>query len=252
MTQLHDSNLSSADKWVDTELLDLWKDFYETEWLPSMATIPTDSYVHYIRVLPALKATEMSPGLPADEFLPEENVAELIKGADPIAVVPCTCRRSMRRCDDPLDNCLQFNRGAEYAISRGAGRKITAEEAIVIARQAEDAGLIHTWPFAVSPRLNEICNCCRDCCAIFNAGLRFGTIGQILEKSRFRARIDQGLRTGCQECVERCFFDAIEMAKPSTGKKLKATVDEGMCFGCGLCAVVCDPGAITMKLAAQA
>ena len=45
------------------------------------------------------------------------------------------------------------------------------------------------------------------------------------------------------------FFDAIEMKKHPTEKKLKATVDPEKCFGCGLCAVVCDPGAATMKLA---
>ena len=86
-------------------------------------------------------------------------------------------------------------------------------------------------------------------CIIFDAGLRFSTIGRTLKKSRFRAEIDPEACTGCQDCVERCFFDAIEMKKHPPEKKLKATVDPEKCFGCGLCAVVCDPGAITMKLA---
>jgi hypothetical protein len=37
MTQLHDSNLSSAGKWIDTELLDLWRDFRDAEWAQTMA-----------------------------------------------------------------------------------------------------------------------------------------------------------------------------------------------------------------------
>ena len=105
------------------------------------------------------------------------------------------------------------------------------------------------WPFVISPRLSVMCNCYIDCCIIFDAGLRFGTIGRTLEKSRFRAEIDPEACTGCQDCVERCFFDAVEMKKHPTEKKLKAAVDPEKCFGCGLCTVVCDPGAITMKLA---
>src|SRR4030042_3913582 len=36
IVQLHDSTLASSDKWVDTELLDLWKEFYEGEWRQSL------------------------------------------------------------------------------------------------------------------------------------------------------------------------------------------------------------------------
>jgi len=248
VTQLHDSTLSSDEKWVDTEILDLWKELQETEWIQRMASGLGDSYVQFIRVLPAWKAIERSPEISASELLPEENIRELIKGADPIAVIPCSCRRSMRECDAPLDVCLQFNRGAEYAINRGAGNRISAEEAIAIADRAEEVGLIHTWPMAAYGRLNEICNCCRDCCAIFAIGIKLGNMEQILEKSRFRAEVDQELCNGCQDCVERCFFEAIEIKKSSTSRKLKATVDRAKCFGCGLCAVVCDPGAITMKV----
>jgi NAD-dependent dihydropyrimidine dehydrogenase PreA subunit len=248
VTQLHDSTLSSDEKWIDTEILDLWKELQETEWIQRMASGLGDSYVQFIRVLPAWKAIERSPEISDGELLPEDNIRELIRGADPIAVVPCACRRSMRECDAPLDVCLQFNRGAEYAIKRGAGNRISAEEAIAIADRAEDVGLIHTWPMAAYGRLNEICNCCRDCCAIFAIGIKLGNMEQILEKSRFRAEVDQELCNGCQDCVERCFFEAIEMKKSSTSRKLKATIDRIKCFGCGLCDIVCDPGAIIMKV----
>ena len=246
MTQLHDANLSSADKWIDTELLDLWRDFRDNEWAQTMAGGLGDSYVQFIKVLPAWKAMERSPDL--GELLPEEDIRKLIRGADAVAVVPCTCRRSIRGCDLPVNVCLQFNRGAEYAISRGASRRISAEEAIAIAGEAEEAGLIHTWASGVQRRLTSICNCCRDCCDVFALGMKLGNIEQILEKSRFRANVDQELCSGCQDCVEGCFFEAIEMKKSPPSKKLKATIDEGKCFGCGLCAVACEPQTISMKL----
>ncbi|GAG01140.1 unnamed protein product, partial [marine sediment metagenome] len=157
MTQLHDSNLSSAEKWIDTELLDLWKEFRDGEWLQTLSGGLGDSYVQFIKVIPAWKAMERSPDL--GELLPEEDIRELIRGADPVTAIPCTCRRSIRECDLPVNVCLQFNRGAEYAINRGAGRRISAEEAIAIAGEAEEAGLIHTWASSVSSRLTAICNC---------------------------------------------------------------------------------------------
>lgn len=247
VARLHDATLSSAEKWVDSELLDLWKEFYENEWFAAMNEGPKALTQPVIRVIPAWKAIERSPRISTNDLLPQENIRELIKSADSIAVVPCTCRRSMRRCSAPLDNCMQFNRGAEYSINRGAGRKLSVEEAIAIADEAEEVGLIHTWPFP--PNFFEICNCCRDCCSIFDGGIYYGTIDRVLEKSRFRAEIDEYICTGCEDCVERCFFGAIEMVESGSDKELKATLDPEKCFGCGLCVVGCNVGAITMKLA---
>lgn len=248
VTQWHDASLASADKWVDTELLDLWREFYEVEWMPAMAQVTWDPYVQYVKIVPAWKAIRKSPGLDLAGLPPEENLRDLVYGAEAIAVVPCTCRRSMRRCHADLDNCIVFNRNAEYAIERGAGRRLTAEEAMALYEKAEEQGLVHTWPFAASPRLNEICNCCIDCCGIFDAGIKFGTLPSILQKTHLKAGVDADLCNGCQDCVERCFFSAIEMARPAQGKKLKAAIDREKCFGCGECAVACPADAITMKL----
>ncbi|MCX5992106.1 MAG: 4Fe-4S binding protein [Chloroflexi bacterium] len=46
-----------------------------------------------------------------------------------------------------------------------------------------------------------------------------------MEKSHLRADVDQDSCTGCQDCVERCFFNAIEMKKYPSAKKLKASVE---------------------------
>ena len=247
VARLHDATLSSAEKWVDTELLDLWREFYEKDWFDAMNEGPKNLPQPVIRIIPAIKAIERSPHISSNDVLPQENIRELIRSANVIAIVPCTCRRSMRRCHAPLDNCIQFNRGAEYSINRGAGRKLSVEEAIAIADEAEEVGLVHTWPFP--PSFFEICNCCRDCCQLFDGGIYYGTLDRVMEKSRFRAEIDEGICTGCEDCVERCFFGAIEMVESGPDKSLKAVLNPDKCFGCGLCAVGCTMGAVTMKLA---
>jgi len=63
----------------------------------------------------------------------------------------------MRKCDKPIDVCLQINKGAQYALKRGTGRRIDAEEAKTILRRAEAAGLVHlTENKAVSGRSSAI------------------------------------------------------------------------------------------------
>jgi Na+-translocating ferredoxin:NAD+ oxidoreductase RNF subunit RnfB len=244
--QLHDGTLSSSEKWVDTELLDLWKAFYEAEWMANLGTNATEPYM---RVVPAWKSIERSPDISPNELQTEDNIRELVRRAKVLAVCPCSCRRSMRSCDANVETCVQFDRGAEYGVSRGAARRIDAEEAIAILDRAEETGLVHQWPFyKPSTPPNSMCNCCGDCCVIIAPGMKYGTIDRIVYKSGLRAKVDPDLCNGCQECVDRCLFDAIEMKKSPESKKLKAVVDEGKCFGCGLCVAGCETGAATMKL----
>jgi Pyruvate/2-oxoacid:ferredoxin oxidoreductase delta subunit len=249
--QFHDASLSSSDRWVDTELLDLWKAFYEAEFFPLMeatSRLSADSQVQGVRVVPAWKAIERSSHLSVDGIRLEDNLRDLVRSTDVIAVVPCTCRRSLRRCHHAVENCVVFNRGAEYAVNRGAGRRVSPEEAMALFGEAEEAGLVHTWPFALASRLNEICNCCDDCCIYLDSGLKHGTVSRTLERSHLRAEVDPEICNGCQDCVERCLFEAIEMKKTPQGKKLKATVDVDKCFGCGVCVVGCSLSAMEMKL----
>jgi heterodisulfide reductase subunit A-like polyferredoxin len=89
-----------------------------------------------------------------------------------------------------------------------------------------------------SSRQNFICNCCSDCCqtmpVFVNAGVK------ILAPSRFAAVVDADTCTGCEACVERCFFKALSMDDGT------AIVTAEKCMGCGVCAPVCPAEAISL------
>ncbi|MBI2829619.1 MAG: 4Fe-4S dicluster domain-containing protein, partial [Chloroflexi bacterium] len=93
------------------------------------------------------------------------------------------------------------------------------------------------------------CQCCTDCCTVVvplvQAGLPL-TYGW--EKSRYQAYTNTEDCNGCQVCIDRCHFDAIEMQRVEGSKKLKAVVDAEKCFGCGVCVVGCEPEALKMKV----
>ena len=60
--------------------------------------------------------------------------------------------------------------------------------------------------------------------------------------------IDTTYCTGCQTCVERCHFDAIEMKKVPGSKKMKTSVIKEHCMGCGLCIYKCPSEAMHFEL----
>jgi len=80
------------------------------------------------------------------------------------------------------------------------------------------------------------------------ATIRHGVAHQLRNPSRYRARVDTDSCIGCQECVERCFFGAIEMTKVPGSKKLKASVNQDKCMGCGLCVIACAQKALIFDL----
>ena len=67
-------------------------------------------------------------------------------------------------------------------------------------------------------------------------------------KSRFEAQNDLGTCDGCQDCIERCQFDALTMEKVEGHRKLKAIVDPENCMGCGVCVLACEPGSLKMAI----
>jgi Pyruvate/2-oxoacid:ferredoxin oxidoreductase delta subunit/DNA-binding Lrp family transcriptional regulator len=240
--QLHDATACDvrSDKVWGCELLDLWEDFCQAEWYADWAKLVQTWKTPLWRVIPARHAISKGTRL-----LPSENIEAILDKATRFALANCSCRRVATRCDFPTEVCLQVNRAAEYAITRGTGKELTRDEAMKIMDVAEEAGLIHSV-FNGSVVANVICNCCADCCIFYYPLTKHGVLEKGVAKSRFQAEVDKATCKGCQTCVERCPFEAVEMVKISGEKKLKAQIDAEKCFGCGLCAVGCESEAIRL------
>jgi ferredoxin len=203
------------------------------------------------RIIPARLALDSNPAIKAEDILPEEDIHALLrmKGKqEVIAVSDCDCRIRAHKCDKPTLNCFEFGKYAEFNLNQSSSLKVVSvEEAIAISDDAERAGLLKSG--GISPRNGGVlCNCCSCCCNVMGATIRYKVAHELRNPSRYRAVVDSASCTGCQKCVQRCFFDAIEM-KPVPGtKKLKAFVNEEKCMGCGLCVIGCEKTAMTFNL----
>jgi Pyruvate/2-oxoacid:ferredoxin oxidoreductase delta subunit len=192
-----------------------------------------------MRIVPAMEAVEDDPDLP-----PEEDLREVLKAKESIAIGLCPCRRqsSAHRDNRDLEVCFLFDRWATAGVERGALRRITLEEALQAASLAEENGLVHTLGPAA------MCSCTTDYCVmavpLIQNDMR---VSKAWAKSAYGSLIDQGECSGCQDCVEWCPADAIDMVKTRGSKKLKASVDLQKCIGCGVCLIKCDDGAITLQ-----
>lgn len=251
--QFHDATQSILDiKLYDAEgkmeLFRLWEEFCEEEWYPDRMAQMDKVDRPSSRVVPAYRAIKDLP-----DVQPFEDMREILRAQEFIDVSSCSCRKRRTdlgmACEHSHDvNCFQFNRGAEYATSRGTGRSLTYEQALELVDETEEDGLIHQWRNDRSMKMTVFCSCCIDCCMIWHpAETHQVDIGKFWAKSRFQAEADQELCDGCQICVDRCMFDAIEMDKVPGSKKLKAVVDPEKCFGCGVCVLKCQPAALSMK-----
>jgi Pyruvate/2-oxoacid:ferredoxin oxidoreductase delta subunit len=231
------------------ELWALWWDFVTNEWdddrMPEIAAAKAPP----LRIIPAWKAIKDIPGV-----LRSESMKAIVEDAPLISVVSCSCRKRQEsignHCGLSHDmNCIQFSRAAEYTRSRGHGRMLSKEEALVLIEETEDDGLIHQWPNVAITSGNTLCSCCTDCCVFFlPMSERKIPWTTFYAKSRFEATNELDACDGCQDCIERCQFDALTMEKVNGYKKLKAVVDAENCMGCGVCVLVCEPQSLTMAL----
>jgi NAD-dependent dihydropyrimidine dehydrogenase PreA subunit len=257
--QLHDATQASKGRDVvkDQGFYRLWHDFVMNEWYPNMGKAFSQAPRPRIRIIPAYQAIKDHP-----DILPCEDMREIFKTQKRIAVVPCSCRYRTTAVDEhcahtaeeDLWQCVQVNRGAEYALAREAGKELNLDEAFELLDKIEEHGLLHTWHNNTSMTgANVSCHCCRDCCMMaVPMDIVKEPLSKLWEKSRFIAVVKEEACIGCQTCVDRCQFDAIEMVKPegtTKSKKLKAKINPEACFGCGVCVVGCDQvQALSMKL----
>jgi formate hydrogenlyase subunit 6/NADH:ubiquinone oxidoreductase subunit I len=203
------------------------------------------------RIIPARLAIDSNPNIKPEDILPEEDIHAMLrmKGSqEVIAVSDCDCRIRAHRCDRPTFNCFEFGKYAEFNLNQSSSLKVVSiEEAIAISDKAERAGLLKSGGIR-NENGGVLCHCCECCCNVMGATIRHGVAHQLRNPSRYRARVDSDSCIGCQKCIERCFFDAIEMTKVPGSKKLKASVNEEKCMGCGLCVIGCEQMALIFDL----
>ncbi|MHB1420080.1 MAG: 4Fe-4S binding protein [Bacillota bacterium] len=251
--QFHDATLASQhlDPVKDHKYFELWQDFAINEMYPKQAQNVAAGLFLYGRVIPAYNAIKDLP-----DVQPWENFREILKQQTSIGTVPCSCRWRTKGAGHICSHtneaeywqCLQFGKSADYVEMRGSGKKLTLEEAIAYCDKAEDDGLVRLWAIDRRMFFYSVCQCCPDCCANFVSTREHGVdIEKMIAKSRYLAEVNQNDCSGCQTCIDRCSFNAIDMVKQ--GKKYKAVVDEEKCFGCGVCVLKCDTGALKMKTA---
>jgi ferredoxin len=203
------------------------------------------------RIVPARLALDSNPRIKPEDILTEEDIHALLrmKGSrEVIAVSDCDCRIRAHKCDRPVLNCFEFGKYAEFNLNQSSSFKVVSiEEAIAISDEAERTGLLKSGGLR-KENGGVLCHCCDCCCNVMGAAIRHGVAHQLRNPSRYRARVDSASCSGCQTCVERCFFGAIEMKKVPGSKKLKAFVNEEKCMGCGLCVIGCEQHALIFDL----
>jgi Pyruvate/2-oxoacid:ferredoxin oxidoreductase delta subunit len=173
-----------------------------------------------------------------------DQVQTFIDKYDPIAITACYCRHAAAlRGEDihgmPKDVCMQFGLGAQFAIERLGGRKVTKEEAREVLERSEEAGLIHMSQ-NTSEDIGFICNCDRWHCVAVKAALAKPKPGMFFN-SGFEPRFDGDLCVACETCVERCPAGALTMGDTEVPE-----VDLDRCFGCAVCATGCPSEAVMM------
>ena len=218
---------------IDKELAQLFKDYYYEAGLEEIGA----SNVPGFKVIPLEETIQIDTTL-----FPYQKLEDSIRKARVISVAECVCRKEAKLlgegCTHPIETCLSFGVAAEYYIENGMGRKITAEEAIQIVKEADESGLVHAG--ANSKHLSNICNYCPCCCISMKGITQLGQDKHKFMNAVFESIVDEEACIACENCVERCPVKAITMEDV-------AIVDRELCLGCGLCASVCSENAITLK-----
>lgn len=232
MLQFHDATILWKE--APQELMDLWVEFGETEYPGLLELVTQIKMPSFMRVVPIGETI-----VAKNQVLAREDAMQMLESASALAVTTCVCRKLLKKCDKPLEVCLQINRGAEYTIKRGTGRKIDLAEAKEILKRSQEAGLVPLTE-NMPGKSNVICNCCSCCCEMLRFAKDSKTKG-VLAPSRYQVGITSGSCTGCGLCEDICPMGAVALGPDDI-----AILNAEACIGCGLCVTVCPSEAMSL------
>jgi len=178
-----------------------------------------------------------------------DNVKKIVDASKTIAVMDCSCRKELKRCDAPVETCMTFDENAEEMLASDDTRirsyrphPVSHDDAMEVLRGAAEAGLVHlayVGKDSKDGKIGTICSCCSCCCENLGSILRFGMAPHLLKASAYTST-DESRCTGCGACEDRCHFGARKI------KDGALTFDKSRCYGCGLCVGTCPTSAISI------
>ncbi len=194
----------------------------------------------FARIIPVEKEITV----PQEQVLPLHEASKIINEQEIISLSECAYKLQKTLVGEPcefasdINRCIHFGNLGRYFIEHNLGKQISREEAKKVLKEAEAEGLVHKTfhdDFNFEEKENAICNCCKDCCVLFQSYYRgifpFHTITSYL------TQLDESKCKGCGTCVEKCPIEALTL------KEGRSYVDETKCIGCGVCTTQCPEGA---------
>lgn len=174
-----------------------------------------------------------------------DNARQIIeKSPGPFAVMNCVCRQAREKMGDKckqtdiMETCFTIGKSARVMMERGVARKLIRAEINELIDRAENEGMV------LQPANNQdpgfICCCCGCCCGVLTAAKKYPNPSEFLQTNYF-VEIEKEKCVACEECIEICQMDALELVNSHT------EVLVNRCIGCGLCINKCATEAISLK-----
>ena len=178
------------------------------------------------------------------QVLPIEDVEKAIDVASSITRMPCGCRfistgkADKRYCFGlALDSHGVLN---EFPDAASSLEVLEKEEAKKIFRKYDEEGLMHSIWTGITPYIEGICNCDRDCLP-YKSYIEKGGPPNFF-RSEYICQVDPDTCTGCKDCMKQCQFGS-QFYSSALGK---VYIDPERCYGCGVCRAACPNDAIEL------
>jgi ferredoxin len=197
--------------------------------------------------IPQMRTIPVGKSIPVDHYVTTyDHLTDIIRGTDgPIVMNECLCRKIAGMKGDPckktsrLETCTAMGNIARNLIRMGKGRAVSKEEALDIAGQNENDGLV-LQP-SNTQKVDFVCACCGCCCAMLRVHKRLPKPVDFWS-SDYYASLNNDNCTGCGTCEERCQVNAL-----SFDERLGIpTINRDRCIGCGNCVTSCPSAAISL------